>query len=102
MFWGWYGSFLAGSGGFSGRVQRLDHSCVRVVSFVRDRRVCFHSMHQRIGPREVVNLAGGQDDLQRRAQCVHQSVDFGAQAAFDLMETGPTARSGYPISFTDQ
>jgi hypothetical protein len=29
-----------------------------------------------------VNLSGGQDDLQRITQCVHQNVDFGAQAAF--------------------
>jgi hypothetical protein len=29
-----------------------------------------------------VDLAGGQDDLQRIAQGIHQNVDFSAQAAF--------------------
>jgi hypothetical protein len=29
-----------------------------------------------------VDLAGGQDDLKRVAQGIHQNVDFGAQTAF--------------------
>jgi hypothetical protein len=74
--------FWRDHGGFSGRFQRLDHPFVRVVRFVREQRFRFHSWHQRIRAGEVVNLSGGQDDLQRITQCVHQSVDFGAQAAF--------------------
>jgi hypothetical protein len=74
--------FRRDHGGFPDRLQRLDHPLVRVVSFVRKQRFGFHPGHQRIRPGEVVDLPGGQDDLQRMTQGVHQNVDFCAQTAF--------------------
>ena len=74
--------FWRDHGGFSGRFQRPYHPLVRVVSFVREQRFRVHSWHQRIRPGEVVDLPGGQDDLQRITQSVHQNMDFGAQATF--------------------
>ena len=71
-------------GGFPCRLKWLDHPLVGVVSFVREQRFRFHPGHQRIRPGQIVDLAGGQDDLQRIAQGVDQNVDFCAQAAFAL------------------
>jgi len=71
-------------GGFSSRLKRLDHPLVGVVSFVREQRFRCHPGHQHIGPGQIVNLAGGQHDLKRIAQGVHQNVDFSAQTAFAL------------------
>jgi hypothetical protein len=68
--------------GFPGCLQWLDHPLVGVVSFVGEQCFCFHPGHQRIRPGEVVDLPGGQDDLQRITQGVHENMDFGAQATF--------------------
>jgi hypothetical protein len=74
--------FWRDHGGFSGRLQRLDDPLVRVVSFVRKQRFRFHPGHQCVRPSEVVDLPGGQHDLQRITQRIHQNVDFGARATF--------------------
>jgi hypothetical protein len=69
-------------GSFPGCLKQFDHPLVGVVSFVREQRFRFHSGPQRVRPGQIVDLAGGQDDLQRITQGVHQNVDFGAQTAF--------------------
>ena len=74
--------FWRDDGCFPGRLQRLDHPLVRVVSFVREQCFRFHPGYQGIRPGEVVDLPGGQDDCQGITQRVHQNVDFGAQATF--------------------
>ena len=69
-------------GGFSGRFKRLDYPLVGVVGFVREQRFRFHPGHQRVRSGQIVDLAGGQHDLQRITQGVHQNVNFSAQTTF--------------------
>ena len=54
---------------------------VRTLSFVREQRVRLHPGHQRVSPGQIMNLPGGQRDLQGIAESIHQNVNFGAQAA---------------------
>ena len=65
-------------GGFSGRLKRIDHPFVGVISFVREQGFRLHSGHQCVRPGQIMDLAGGQHDLQRIAKGVHQNVDLSA------------------------
>lgn len=63
------------------RPKRVDDALVGVEGFVRQEHVGFHLRQQRVGPFQIMGLAGGQDKGQRIAQRVDQGVDFGAQAS---------------------
>jgi hypothetical protein len=46
-----------------------------------DQRIGCHRRQQVVRPHQVVCLAAGQEEANRVAQCVDQSVDLGAQPA---------------------
>jgi hypothetical protein len=49
--------------------------------FVGDQRIGFDRGQQLVGPDQVVYLAAGQEEVDRVAQRIDQSVDLGAQSA---------------------
>ena len=61
--------------------QRLKHARVGVERLVGDQRVGLNGGQQVISPLKVVCLAAGQEEADRVAQRVDQSVDLGAQSA---------------------
>ena len=65
-------------GGFSGTRQRLEDAIVGIVGFVGDQDLGGHLRQQRIGAGEIMRLSRGQQEAQRIAERVDQSVDFGA------------------------
>jgi hypothetical protein len=69
-------------GGFSGLRQRLEDALVGIVGFVGDQHLGGHLRQQRIGADEIMGLSRGQQEAQRIAERVDQSMDFGAQSAF--------------------
>ena len=68
--------------GLSRRRQRLDHPRVGVERLVGQHGVGFHLRQQRIGAREIMDLARRQQERQWIAQRVNQGVDLGTQSAF--------------------
>jgi hypothetical protein len=69
-------------GGFSGLRQRLEDALIGIVGFVGDQHPGGHLRQQRIGADEIMGLSRGQQEAQRIAERVDQSMDFSAQSAF--------------------
>jgi hypothetical protein len=67
--------------GFAGRRQRLDDASVSVERFVGDEHVGFHGRQKVISADQIMGLPTGQEEADRVAECIDQSVDFGAQPA---------------------
>ena len=67
--------------GLSGRLQRLDHALVCVVSLVGDQQVSLHFGQQVVSADQVVRLTSGQVEAERIAESIHEGVDLGAQSA---------------------
>jgi hypothetical protein len=61
--------------------QRLKHAGIGIERLVGDHRIGLHCWQQMVGPLQVVCLAAGQEESERVAQRVDQSVDLGAQSA---------------------
>jgi len=68
-------------GGFSGTRQRLENTPVGIVGLVGDQDLGGHVRQQRISAGQIMGLSRGQQEAQRIAERVDQSVDFGAQSA---------------------
>ena len=68
--------------GYACRLQRLNHSLVGVKRLIRQQSLRLQPGQERIRPGQIMDLARGQDDLQRVAQRVCQNVKFAAQTAF--------------------
>ena len=68
-------------GGFSGTRQPLEDAIVGIAGFVGDQDLGGHLRQQRISADEIMGLSRGQQEAQRIAEGVNQSVDFGAQSA---------------------
>jgi hypothetical protein len=66
---------------FASRCQRLKDACIGVERLVGDQRVGLHRGQQVVGTLQVVRLTAGQQEVERVAQRVDQSVDLGAQSA---------------------
>ena len=69
-------------GGLSGTRQRLENTPIGIVGLVGDQHLGGHLRQQRISADEIMGLSRGQQEAQRIAERVDQSVDFGAQSAF--------------------
>jgi len=63
------------------RLQGFDHPFIRVECLVREQYLCLHVRQERIRSDQIMNLTGGQDDLQWITQRVRQHVKFAAQPA---------------------
>ena len=75
-------SFWWDDGGYASGLQWFDHSRIGVVRLIRQQRLRLQPRQQRVRPGQIMDLTGGQDDLQRVAQSVGQNVEFAAQTAF--------------------
>ena len=68
-------------GGFPGTRQRFVNTLIGIIGLVGDQDLGSHLRQQRIGTDEIMGLPWGQQEAQRVAERVDQSVDFGAQSA---------------------
>src|SRR4029077_9571862 len=68
-------------GGFSGTRQRFENTLISIIGLVGDKDLGGHLRQQRVGSDEIMGLSWGQQETQRVAEGVDQSVDFGAQSA---------------------
>src|SRR5258708_33478092 len=66
-------------GCFARRFQEFDHPLIRIERLVREQYLRLHVRQERIRSDQIMDLARGQDDLQRIAQRVRQHVKFAAQ-----------------------
>ena len=73
-------------GRFAGRCQRLADPRVSIEGLVGDQRISGHLRQQRIGSDQIMGLPGRQQESQRVAERVDQSVDFCAQPAAALAD----------------
>jgi hypothetical protein len=78
-------AFRRNHGGFASGFQRLDHALIRVKRLVRQQRLCRHPWHKRICSGQIVDLARGQENLQRIAQRVREYVKLAAQAVLSVI-----------------
>ena len=68
--------------GYARRLQRFDHPFIGIIRLIRQQRLRFQARQQRVCPSQIMDLARGQDDLQRIAQSVGQNVELATQTAF--------------------
>lgn len=69
------------NGGLARRSQRVEDALVGIETFIGDQRVCLHAGQQVVGPDQIVRFASGQQESERIAESVDQSVDLRAQSA---------------------
>ena len=67
--------------GLAGCREWLDDPLVGVKCLVGDQHVGLHVRQEMVGPNQIVNLATGQMEANRIAECVDQGMDLGAQSA---------------------
>jgi len=67
--------------GFAGARQGFADTGIGVKGFVGDQLVGRHLRQQRVGAKEIVGLSRGQQESERIAERIDQSMDFGAQPA---------------------
>ena len=68
-------------GGFPGTRERFENTLIGVIGRVADQHLGGHLRQQRVGADQIIGLSWGQQEAQRVAERVDQSVDFGAQSA---------------------
>jgi len=68
-------------GGLARRCQRCDDPLVRIKGFISDQRLGLHVRQEVVGTDQIVSLTAGQEEANRVAQGIDQSMDFGAQPA---------------------
>lgn len=68
-------------GGFAGSGKRRDDPRLGVKSLVSDQNISLHHRQQMVGPNQIVDLSAGQQNANRIAMRISQSVDLGAQPA---------------------
>ena len=79
-------------GAFSGLRQRFENALVGVISLVCDERIGLHLRQEFICTGKIMRFAAFEAKVERIAQSVDQSVNFGAQ---------PAARSSNGLVFAD-
>ena len=63
-------------GGFPGTRQRFENTLIGIIGLVGDQDLGGHLRQQRIGADEIMGLSWGQQETQRVAEGVDQSVDL--------------------------
>ena len=74
--------FWRNHGGDARSLQGFNHSFVGVKRLIRQQSLRLQPGQERIRSGQIMDLARGQDDLQRVAQRVRQNMKFAAQTAF--------------------
>ena len=64
------------NGGFAGIRQRFENPLIGIIGLVGDQDLGGHLRQQRIGTDEIMGLSRGQQEAQRVAEGVDQSVDL--------------------------
>jgi len=77
-------AFWRDDGCFTRCLQGFDHPVIRIERFIREQYPRLHVRQQCIRADQIMDLTGGQDDLQRIAQGIRQHVKFAAQPASAL------------------
>jgi len=67
--------------GFPGTRERFENTLIGIIGLVGDQHLGGHLRQQRVGADQIIGLSWGQQEAQRVAERVDQSVDFGAQSA---------------------
>ena len=79
--------------GFPGTRERFENTLIGIIGLVGDQHLGAHLRQQRVGADQIIGLSWGQQEAQRVAEGVDQSVDFGAQSALAcLLYTSPSPR----------
>ena len=67
--------------GFPGTRERFENTLIGIIGLVGEQHLGGHLRLQRVGADQIIGLSWGQQEAQRVAERVDQSVDFGAQSA---------------------
>ena len=71
--------------GFPGTRERFENTLIGIIGLVGDQHLGGHLRQQRIGAGEIMSLSRDQQEAQRIAERVDQSMDFGGANATEIL-----------------